>query len=521
MKLRNVIAAVAFFVLLPFIADAQAPTHIYQHIGGGGNIWTANLTGNNFKIPLPNSSGAGNAYILSITYDGAQAVSSVTGVVNGSFGTPAVTALGGSGNQDSAIYVLPNITSGFETVTVTFAASVRVFQYNITEVYGVATASPLNGTASTALATTTTAGSFTPGNNNANGGNLLWAYFIESDLFPDPGFTGVFPTLFSSSSGFLLLNADSAWNNGNNSLPKVVETEIQATSAAINPGMTYTPSTTGYHWNSLAVALKLSPGAGTAPAAGLRINGIQHLSTESFPSSGTYKLQVSATGNLRVLSSTEPALIGNTVTDSDGNTWTPDGVNAGFWYVANTTANPNLVITMSGGSTVARLSLRFTDISGAATTGTFNSATASPNQVVQNLTTFTASPSPSPTTTHGLTIANVGLSTGPGLAATSPSGAIWDLCTYTGETDNDTIENADIMAHFPVSAAGAQTWTFTITSQPPSNITFGGFATFVGQTSAGGSSPGFFFSASNKGFWPKDASNDGEYWPTFRQASGQ
>lgn len=464
--------SVSMTIELVLSAFGTAPSNIYQHEGGGGNPWTRGITGNSFKLPLSNPCGTGNCLVLAITYDGGATVSSVTGAVNGSFGSPAVTALAGAGNNDSGIYVLPNITSGQETITVVFGSAVQEFQYCLTELYGVATSSVTNGTSSTNNVTTTAAGSFTPGNNNVNGGNLLWSYHVKSDENPTTVTTGFFP-----GSGFKLLNADIAWAKTSTQLPKAVQTFIQTTSAAINPAVT-SVAETGDHWNNLAVALKLSSGAGTAPPTNLiRMAGVQHFTTANFPATGMYAMQASATGNLRCISSPDPNINTLTVWDSEGVTWTPDGNAAGFWYRINTTPNPNLIIYTSGGGGDLILSWRFYDISNAATIGTFNSSLAS-NQGVANVTSFTASPSPSPTSV-GLSIANIGLGQGPGLGVTSPSGAIWGYCIYTGELDLDLMENADIMAHYVNLAGGAQTWTFTITSQT-SNSTSGGFITFLG-----------------------------------------
>jgi hypothetical protein len=75
-----------------------------------------------------------------------------------------------------------------------------------------------------------------------------------------------------------------------------------------------------------------------------------------------------------------------------------------------------------------------------------------------------------------MTIANIGLGQGPGYSVTAPTGAIWDLCTFTGETDEDTIENADIMAHYSFTSSGSQTWTFTCLNN---TSTSGGFISFL------------------------------------------
>ena len=129
------------------------------------------------------------------------------------------------------------------------------------------------------------------------------------------------------------------------------------------------------------------------------------------------------------------------------------------------------MIFITGGGGDGKLSWRFFDISGAATSP-FDSFLVS-SQDASSRTSLTQSPSPSPVASAGLLIANVELGLGPGLAVTSPSGAVWDLANYTGENDSDCLENADICAHYYFSASGAETWTFTITSHPGINTAAG------------------------------------------------
>jgi hypothetical protein len=65
-----------------------------------------------------------------------------------------------------------------------------------------------------------------------------------------------------------------------------------------------------------------------------------------------------------------------------------------------------------------------------------------------------------------LVIATMGIGDGPGLGVASgaPGGAVWDLPTYSGETDLDLMENADAAAHAYAAAASTEHWNWTITS---------------------------------------------------------
>jgi hypothetical protein len=65
-----------------------------------------------------------------------------------------------------------------------------------------------------------------------------------------------------------------------------------------------------------------------------------------------------------------------------------------------------------------------------------------------------------------LTIATMALGNGPGLSVTAPAGALFDLVTYAGELDTDTMENADALGHVYNATTATQSWSWTFTSRP-------------------------------------------------------
>jgi len=512
---------------------------VYQHVGGGGNPYSRGNAGNTYKCPLPEASGPNNHYVFAFTCLGGATVSSVAGVVCGSLGAPVVSALAGSGYQDSRAYVVEvpvinfsagisagatsanlasswtgssativlrfsdgeqrscSFTSGStsvtwsgalnnnvssnaranETIIVTLGASERVFQYVVTELYGIDPTGTIAGSSSVANNTTIGAGTFIPVNNDATGGNFIWSYFVKAVQQPASNTTSI-----AAGGSATLLNADVGWNSATDSIPKAVQGYIQSSAAAINPAIS-SASDTADGWNSLAIALKINLSAGTPPTGDIRIQKIDHFGTLHYPTSGTYTLQCPSIGNFRYIQCNDPALKATTITDSDGNTYLNAGAPSnpnptGIWYLPNVGSNPNLKIYVAGGGTTAGLSFRFVDVVNAST-APFDSVVTSA-QSIGSVTSFSSSPSPSPDSSYGLAIANMGLNLGPGLAITSPSGAVFDFCTYSGETDLDLIENADLMAHYRYLASGAQTWTWSITSQT-GNTTSGGTILLTGS----------------------------------------
>lgn len=466
------VASVSNVIEIMSLPSGSVPTQMVQHVGGGGNPYTRGNTGNAFKLPFPNATGAGNCLVLGFTCDAGATISSVADNINGTWGAATASSSGGVGNLDSYVYVFPNSGSGQVTITVTFGAAVRVFGSCMTEFYGVATSSPVSAHSSAAYSTTIATGSLTPGSNNS----IVWAYFCKAE---GSGIPAQLVSTILPSTNFTLLDADIGWNNANDSLTHASEIYLQPTAAAINPGLTVTSQTTD-HWNSLGIALTTSGGAGTAPPAGIRIVKVLHFASEHFASG--YKLQLPSIGNLRCICSDDPSLSNQTITDNEGNTWSGSGstgvvAGTGFWYQANSQVNSSLFATLTGGGSDTTLSWRYIDIIGADPSPYDNAGTINVTDTLNGLSSFTASRLPAPTSSKGLTIANIGLGQGPGLAVTAPSGAIWDLALYTGETDLDLLENADIMAHYKYTASGSQTWTFTITNQA-SNSDSGGFISF-------------------------------------------
>lgn len=461
-------------------------SYVYQHIKGGGNPWPRSQTGNAYNCPVDQSCGSGNFLIIKFSNDAGATISSVSGAVNGAF-TKVVTVAGGTGNLDTSVYIFPNATAGQETITVTFGASTTAFEYEITELYNVATSfTATSGTTyqTRAYSTTVNTGAFTPPNNNGTGGNFIWANFVKAEAgntFPTKFATALYP----GTSGFQLMSADIGWGilDNQNTFPKSTQGYIQATSASITPALTSLGD--GDNWNSVALAIPVSSGSGTAPANQIRFNSVQHFATDGFGGStgsggtASYPLQCPAIGNCRVVASDDPSLHSLTVHDNEGNTWLSAGTGSGIWYLLSAAANPNLMVFIDGGGTDSQVSWRYYDLSNV---GAFDSFTAQANSPTG--TTFTLSPSPTPVASTTMTIINVGLGNGPCTGISSgPTGGAFALCTYTGELDTDVIENADCSAHVRATASGAQTWTFFMAHTP--NTTSGGSLTLTESVSGG------------------------------------
>ena len=441
---------------------------LIQHVSSSANPVGVGISGNAFKFRMPNPIGAGNCLVLGITYPNGSTPTITDNNGNTWPGSPTVTANPGSGTYIGSIFVLPNANAGATDITVTFGSAIIPFQYTLSEVCGVATSSTVNGTQQAVGITGASlpTGAFTPGNNDANGGNIIWNYIALA------GGASANPTSWVSGGSFTLLDADIAWTT-NQGFPHASQWFIQTTSASINPTITATADTTnGY--NCLAVALKIA-NAGTAAPVGIRVNKVIH-QTSNIPPSPTWKLQCPAVGNLRVLATCNSAAFTSisSITDSEGQTWTMVEGAADepyMFYCPNRSANPNLTVTVNLSAGSPTLTWLFYDISGA-NTSPFDVAAGVQSTTANGLTVVNAQPPITPTVANGVTIAVMGIGQGPGLgfASGAPAGAVFDLVNYTGETDFDLMENADCQAHLYYSTTAAQSWNWAITSRGSNTV---------------------------------------------------
>ena len=284
-------------------------------------------------------------------------------------------------------------------------------------------------------------GSFTPlTNNSAKGGHVIWNYTALSSP------AGGNPTSWSPAGGFTLLDGDIAWIN-KQGFPHASQWSIQTQQAAATPSITSTGDTADT-FNSASVSLVAASG-GAAKPSGIHINKIIHESWVALSSSATLRLQLPTTGNLRVLAfaAGQNNIHITSITDSDNSVWTvkqTNGDSAQIWYAANRPANPGLIVSIHTSGTSPTNSVRFFDIQGAAASP-LDVAAGTDLTPCSSQTTIANQPTITTTGANELVIATMGIGDGPGLgmASGAPTGAVWDLPTYSGEVDTDLMENAD------------------------------------------------------------------------------
>jgi len=374
----------------------------------------------------------------------------------------------------AAIFVLPNANAGRTFFTVSFGTHINPVQYVYSEWCNVATASPANGTASanTVAGASLATGAFTPGNNDANGGNLVFAYYA-----PSVGSVASNPSTWVSGGSFSLLDGNIGWVD-NKGFPTASQQFVQTASASINPGITATGDTAD-HFNCVAVALKAASAGTPKPASGIYVNKVIHTANDVVPPVGNYDLQIPAVGNLRVLvmPSTDNFMTISGITDNDsGSIWVkPLAGSSQIWYCANRGPKSDLKVTLAisfSQSGVAGSCVRFFDVSNATTTAFDVAANTEPVDC-SGATVVNNAPTITPTTTNGLVIACLALGQGPvtAFASGAPSGAFFDTVFYDGMVDlGDLMEDSDGIAHAYNAGTTTLNWNWAITNIASNNF---------------------------------------------------
>jgi hypothetical protein len=447
-------------------ALAGTPT-LVQHLSSSSNEQNG-LRGNDFRFTLPDPVLAGNCLILGVTFgaDPFSVATDITAIADSSgdaWATVPVITATDNGTAKSAIFVRPNATAGIHTITVTLNAPVTLFQYTVSELNDIDTVSPVNGAMARTAAVAgggVSTGNLTPGNNDARGGNLIWAYFAD-DSTP---FATV-PTNYAPVAGFKLLDGSIGTNSSQ--LPHGSMYIVQTTAALITPSMTLTGGGNDT-WSGLAVALR-AKAAGSAPPPGIRIRSLIHETAAQPPA--TWAMQFPSAGNLLVIRvNGDPNL--TSITDSKLNTYVKAAGGAGsvepqIWYAANATPDNALKVTLHFSARPANRTVLLYDVLGAATSSPVDVSVDNRDDAAPGTRLpfeLPNSPTITPVSANGLTIAGIGLGIGPvdGFGGAAPAGAIMDFVYYTFDEDSDRMDSGDGAAHFFNPDKSTENWSWHI-----------------------------------------------------------
>ena len=466
-------------------AGVSTPTFV-QVVGSTLND-NNGIVGNGFQFNMPNPTLLGNCLVLAIAYPfGSSRTVSILDSTGDTWPAAAVTTgTTSASNMNTKIFVLPNASARMHTLTITFDASIKPFQYTLAEFRNVAPASPSDGfaQANSVSGGSANAGSFTPStNNDANGGHLIFQYAISNDTVGT--LLANQASAISVTNGANLLHADNSAT-----IPSASAYVVQGTNAAINPGFAFTQSTPT-NFVVAGIALKAA-NAGTAPAAGIRIVRILHISVVN-PQTGDNVFLFPCDGNLRVATMASGNDINpvNSVKDINNSGGYTVRTNAAgesqVFESANQNTNHTNTITFNLPPTSQQFTIHLLDITGATSSPFMNTSGFNGSAPVSG-TVFNDFPDHTPNANvSGLTIVQTGMGTaGPqfGFAAGAPAGAVFDNVFYTGDTDADRMDNADPFGHAYFTTSTAQTWNWLFNSAAPSAGGSTAFATAVSYKS--------------------------------------
>lgn len=423
------------------LPGAGIPSNIVQSVYTAANAVISTAAGNNFRIPLPNPTLAGNGLVLAVSYPTANTPAITddggnTWPASGAAGTVTADA----GDQVLQMFRLASAATGTKVITVNFGSTVvqpvKIWIWEVTGITGT-----VNGTVEAAGVNSlgiVSPGSFTPTNNDANGGNLIFAVTCIAN-----GTSSVNPNLFVPESGYTLTNGDILWT-GTQGNPSASQVFLQATAAATTPRFYVTASGT-QTYNVVAMALSVGV-QGTPKPAGIHIDAIHYMSAAG--NTASMRMQVPSSGNLAVFTgfmssatSTNPTW--TAIVDSDGTSYTridpSPAATPCFYYNPNQTPKSYRTATITlGNGTGNPVQVVYYDISGAATSP-FDTSAGQSFATLNGSNQASASAIITPSTQNCLVLGFLQLGLGPSTTLASPSGGFADLPTYDTATGTGSI----------------------------------------------------------------------------------
>ena len=461
---------------LTVTAAGAATPIMFQHIASSTDPTGSGIPGHAFVFnteTLP----ANTVAVMGVSAQAAVTVT-ISDTLTGAWSAPTCSA-SGSNNVNASVFVQPlGATGGADTITINVGATdTQPVQFDITFWENINTAAPVNGSQCSGNITPTSGGvispgSFTPTNNDANGGNVIWNYTPLANGFSHTSVTGYTP-----ATSFQLLNGGAVlWPA--TGFPQASQYYLQTTAAAVTPSITAAGEngSNGDAFNSATVALAVANNGATASAT-IHVANIIHESIYISSNPGTTTSPFPTTGNLRIAAFTWEggcpggggaclATSGTTISSSDGCTWAVVG-NAGhgdavIGYAQGCSPCPACTVSLHfSGAGALGGSFRLYDVQNAQASSYQNEASSSGSCG----TTLNDAPTITPSgASSGLTIASNGIGTGPGtgFAPGAPSGATFDLWTFASQTDADAADNADSQAHYYFSSAATQNWNWSL-----------------------------------------------------------
>jgi len=421
-----------------------------------------------YTCPLPEPSQAGNALIV-----GVESSNSGTFTLSddkSNTWTLADSVVDGNG-QYVAIYVATNVAAGTRSITLHRSADTENVAMSASEYYNVALSSAIDVHGCKAAggnSTTISVGSITP----ADSGDLLWQWAVNT------GGGGGLPNSVASIAAGSQPNITWQLNGTDLYDGDAVQAGIYNSTSAISATFS---SGSAEQFTSCVVALK-GASAGNAPTRAFRIVHALH---QQAPSSGQnpWPMEFPTSGNLLVLSDIAGGASISGIMSVPANTWTSTGVAAGgqgitalaqIYYAANASAGNTLTLAVTRSVPLTEDTFMMYDFAGAAASPFDTDSGGQIGSQASIATSFTTcSNCLTPSGNGGsleVIIGNGGWNFCTATGSTSPSGALFDAATDTGNgvdgPQSVDQNNGWFHSYVTTTTAISATWKMTCGTTP-------------------------------------------------------
>jgi len=443
------------------IGWAQAPT-LVQHVscpntgelgsGIGGSMSSTPV----YQCPLPEPTQAGNAILLGLFSDNSGSPSWTVSDDKSNAWKLAGSATDSNGNIVAVYYAL-NVAAGTRVISVKNSGGTNGYlAVSASEYYNIALTSALDVKSCSAGSSSKTiaAGNITP----ATSGDLLWQWAADANSASVSSFSP------GSQSGI-------TWQlNGTDiNASDATEAGVYSSTASINPTFT---SGTAEPFDSCVMALKAAS-AGAAPARSFRI--VHMLHAESASGNTPYAVEMPTSGNLLVISFSSGSNVISSITGTPANQWVSTGgptnpynqtyfPDQQMFYAANASTSNTLTMSIAQTGAMTGTTFMIYDVTGAAKSPfDVDSGGQMGDQATAATQLTSCSNCLTPSAPNELILGNVGQDWCTATGVLSPSGALFDSATYTGNSVNgpEPVDQNNGWFHYYDSGTSPLTATWT------------------------------------------------------------
>lgn len=441
----------------------QTPT-LVQHVscpdtgelgsGIGGSMSSTPV----YQCPLPEPAQSGNAILLGLISDNSGSPTWTISDDHSNTWNLATSTTDSSGNIVAVYYAL-NVAAGTRVISVKNSGGTNGYlAVSASEYYNIALSSALDAKSCSAGSSSVsiTAGTITP----SNSGDLLWQWAADANAASVSSFTSGSQSNISWQLNGTDINASDATQAG-----------VYNSTASINPTFS---SGTAEPFDSCVMALKAAT-AGTAPTRAFRI--VHMLHAESPSGNTPYALEMPTSGNLLVISYSSGGNVISSITGIPSNTWVSTGgptnpdnqtyfTNQQIFYAANASSSNTLTLSIAQTGAMTGTTFMMYDFIGAAQSPfDVDSGGQSGDQATAVTQLTTCSSCLTPSAPNEVILGNVGQDWCTATGVISPSGALFDSATYTGNSVNgpEPVDQNNGWFHYYDSGTSplTATWSYT------------------------------------------------------------